>query len=274
MSIKLIPAKINFPLALLLLSLIWCGLFLGGGIVVDNALPPIKPSISDVRSSSLPNFSQFKNVKEKKQRFFDYLSPLIAVENAHLLSIRQVLETLILKRENTNLNKAERSWLKKLAVHYKENPEKADVQLLQQLLIKVDIIPSSLVLAQAAIESGWGTSRFAKVGNNLFGQWCFKKGCGIVPSQRAQKKVHEVAKFANVASSIRAYMKNLNSFPSYGIFRELRAKHRYDGDIPLSGLKLASGLLKYSEQGADYIVKVRSVISSNKLAQYDTAISH
>jgi len=116
----------------------------------------------------------------------------------------------------------------------------------------VDTIPPSLALAQAANESAWGTSRFARQAHNYYGQWCFEKGCGIVPDRRDANKSHEVAAFDSPRESVARYLHNLNS-----------------NSAPVTGIALAAGLGKYSERGADYISELRSMIEFNKLSKYD-----
>ena len=133
---------------------------------------------------------------------------------------------------------------------------------------KLDVIPPSLILAQAANESAWGTSRFATKGNNLFGQWCFSKGCGLVPRGRAEGASHEVAKFSSPYRSVRAYIQNLNRHPTYQLLRDVRLEDRRD-NAPLSGLELAEGLLGYSERGEEYIEEIRAMIHYNNLEFYD-----
>lgn len=157
--------------------------------------------------------------------------------------------------------------MSQLQTEYLIDSESTDV-ILQSLLKRIDIIPPSLVLAQAAIESGWGTSRFAKNANNLFGQWCFSKGCGLIPKARTTGKAHEVAKFDSVNESIRSYLKNLNSFHRYEKFRTLRSKSSIK-DTGKGVLTLLPGLEPYSEQGKLYIKKVSKMIKQNKLQRFD-----
>ena len=140
--------------------------------------------------------------------------------------------------------------------------------LIDELLVRVDIIPVSLALAQAANESAWGTSRFAREGNNIFGQWCFDEGCGLVPGQRADDASHEVRSFSSVEASVRAYFRNLNTNPTYEYLRELRAQMRMKGK-PLDSRALAQGLLRYSERGHVYISELYDIIRVNDLLALD-----
>jgi Bax protein len=130
------------------------------------------------------------------------------------------------------------------------------------------VIPPSLVLAQAANESAWGTSRFARRGNNLFGQWCFSQGCGLVPRGRVEGASHEVASFSSPYRSVRSYIQNLNRHPTYQLLRDIRLKARNRDDIA-SGPSLAAGLLGYSERGEDYVEEIRNMIRHNNLDYYD-----
>src|SRR5690606_24219440 len=129
---------------------------------------------------------------------------------------------------------------------------------------RVDILPSSLVLAQAANESAWGTSRFALEGNNFFGQWCWSEGCGLVPQQRHSGAAHEVQSYASVADSVRSYFMNINTFPSYLELRRTRQRLRDQGK-PLDRHALAEGLERYTERGAEYVKEVRAIIQVNEL---------
>lgn len=138
-----------------------------------------------------------------------------------------------------------------------------DHQAWTRLLRRVDVIPVKLVLAQAANESAWGTSRFAREGNNLFGQWCFTKGCGMVPIRRAEGASHEVALFTTPAASVRAYMLNLNSGGAYEHFRKIRIGLKRMNK-PQSAIVLAAGLEKYSERGRDYVRSIRDMIRGNE----------
>lgn len=137
-----------------------------------------------------------------------------------------------------------------------------------ELLKRINTVPSSLALAQSANESAWGTSRFAQEGNNYFGQWCFQPGCGLVPKSRTAGKTHEVEKFSSAADSVKAYIDNLNRNSAYEKLRSLRAQ-RAEKNGSFSGTELAPGLLKYSERGKEYVLEIQSMIRINKLEQYD-----
>ncbi|MFT4939879.1 MAG: Bax protein [Paraglaciecola sp.] len=240
-------------------------LLLSGDIGSTSALPSVvaKPQ---TKLAKLPDFSQYADVKEKKEAFFNTLYPIIEYENQHIAKVRQ--SVLILQAIKTEaLSTAENKWLTKLAQHYKVTAAPRDEDFFERLLLRVDYLPPSLALTQAAIESGWGSSRFSKQGNNLFGQWCFKKGCGMVPSARDSGKGHEVARFKSVNDSVRAYLQNLNTHSSYQSLRQMRARIRQNNGA-ITGVELAKSLLKYSEEGPHYVKKVTRFINQNKLQRF------
>lgn len=214
----------------------------------------------------VPDFSQYQDVTQKKNAFFDFMRPLIELENERILLIREKVLMLSGKR---SLSDSEQEYLNDTARLYRmEDADVFDVVFFEELLAKVDIIPPSLALVQSANESAWGTSRFALQGNNFYGQWCFSKGCGLVPSGRPQGQTYEVRRFENVADSIRSYMHNLNTHFSYEGMRELRVNRRLD-DEPVTGPILAQGLYAYSIRGLDYVDELISMIASNDLLRYD-----
>ena len=221
--------------------------------------------------TSVPDFTHYADVKEKKQAFFDFLHPIIIEQNQFIRAQRTEVKQLktqfeaegSLSQEHTQLLMAYAE-----AYHIEEQP--VSDELFTLLLRRVDVIPPSLAMAQAAIESGWGTSRFAQQGNNLFGHWCFSKGCGFVPAARDGDKSHEVAKFDTVNEAVRKYMRNLNAYHPYVPMRDIRLNHRKT-QAPITGTALAKGLIDYSELKEQYIFKVDRMIKQNKLTQYDKA---
>jgi Bax protein len=231
---------------------------------VDITLDAL-PALPGWADRGLPDFSQYQDTNEKKKAFFSFLYPRIVLANSRILIERQYLETL--SRKDT-LSESETSWLEKQAERLRVDEEPGSDEMFRRLRSRIDFIPPSLVLAQAANESAWGTSRFALQGNNLFGQWCFSKGCGIVPKGREEGKSHEVADFDSPYRSIRSYMQNLNRHPSYQMVRDLRREARENGRFA-SGNALAAGLISYSERGEEYISEIRSMITFNKLSDYD-----
>lgn len=214
---------------------------------------------------ALPDFHRIDHVPARKREFFDYLNPLISRENALILAERSRL--LAIRRDweaGRGLRAADRRFVDRLARDYRLDPTHSYRGMLDDLLQRVDVIPRSLVLAQAAKESGWGSSRFARQANNLFGQWCFESGCGLVPRSRPAGATHEVRKFATVSESLSSYARNLNTHPSYQRMRELRATLRAR-EAPLCGVRLAEGLENYSARGSRYVREVQILIVQNDL---------
>ncbi len=141
-------------------------------------------------------------------------------------------------------------------------------QVVGELLIKIDEVPPSLVVAQAINESGWGRSRFAREANNLFGMWCYTPGCGLVPERRRANDKHEVKRYASIQDSVDEYLRNINRNKAYVELRALRAEQRQRLQ-PLSGEYLAQGLRRYSSIGAEYVNRIRGIIRSRQLDRLD-----
>ncbi|MCK0164314.1 glucosaminidase domain-containing protein [Marinobacter sp. S6332] len=227
-----------------------------------DSLPPL-PAWA---LAGLPDFSSYRDTTEKKVAFFSFLYPRIVLANSRILIERDYLDSLTRKE---TLSKKEHIWLAAQAKRLRVDEEPGTPEQFNLLRKRLDVIPPSLILAQAANESAWGTSRFALRGNNLFGQWCFSKGCGLVPRNRVEGASHEVAAFPSPYHSVRAYIQNLNRHASYQGLRNTRLDDRDSGD-PLSGLTLARGLVSYSERGEEYVDEIRSMIRYNNLEFYDT----
>ena len=230
----------------------------------DVALAKL-PSLPGWSRADLPDFSAYRDTTEKKAAFFSFLYPRIVLANSRILIERDYLDSLASKDE---LSKSELTWLKNQAERLRVDEEPASESMFRRLRNRLDVIPPSLVLAQAANESAWGTSRFARRGNNLFGQWCFSQGCGLVPRGRVEGASHEVASFSSPYLSVRSYIQNLNRHPTYQLLRDIRLKARNRDDIA-SGPSLAAGLLGYSERGEDYVEEIRNMIRHNNLDYYD-----
>lgn len=207
-------------------------------------------------------------VSDKKNIFFRLVGSGILQANEKIMSEREHL----LKAIN-NKDIQENEWLASLGVKYKvikQESDKLDHQALTKLRKRVDIVPPSLALAQAAEESGWGTSRFAIKGNSLFGQWDFS-GKGIKPKeQRAELGNYGIAAFDSPQDSIEAYMLNLNTHRAYERMRQKRAVFRQQNKEP-TGWDLAKTLDKYSERGNDYVKSLHAIMSYNKLNDADQA---
>jgi len=201
------------------------------------------------------DMSNIKDVKDKKKRFFDFMRPIIIDENAKVLTLRKKL----LHARN---NKSSPGLVSKIAEDYSVEWT-ADKKNWKKLLGRVDAITLEVALAQSAAESGWGQSRFAKQGNNFFGQWCYTKGCGIVPSERNRGSTHEVVKFNSVNDSVRSYIKTINTGRVYAKLRNIRRDNRAAGKQPDAKAQ-AGGLIKYSQRRREYVNEIRAMIQVNK----------
>jgi Bax protein len=205
------------------------------------------------------------SVSEKKANFFAFLKPMIEQANGEVVKQR---EQLLAIEQAGELTAAQTEQLARLLKTYRVDSELPLAQQVSQLKIKVNTIPAALILAQAANESAWGTSRFAREGNNYFGQWCFSKGCGLVPKSRNAGANHEVARFDSALGSVKSYIRNLNSHPTYELLRTLRQEAINQGQAA-SGETLAQGLIGYSERGEEYVKEIQSMIRYNKLSRFD-----
>jgi Bax protein len=223
------------------------------------------PPLPEWANAGLPDFSQYRDTTDKKAAFFSFLYPRIVLANSRILIERDYLDSLSKK---SKLTTREKNWLVAQADRLRVDADLGSAEQFALLHKRLDVIPPSLILAQAANESAWGTSRFAVKGNNLFGQWCFSRGCGLVPQSRSEGAVHEVAKFSSPYRSVRAYIQNLNRHPTYRLVRDIRINDRRS-NTPLSGLDMAEGLLGYSERGEDYVQEIKAMIHYNNLTFYD-----
>lgn len=238
------------------------------GLVIELARDQaiIPSGGDDVNVHIMPDFTEFVVVEERKQAFTDFILPIIQQHNELLLEQRQRLQALDLDR----LTVDELSYWIAMAEHYHEPMSLYDNKAAwrQAMLVKLDAIPVSLALSQAAKESGWGQSRFAQQANNLFGQWCFTEGCGLVPLARPLGQSHEVRVFDSPDAAVAAYMHNLNTSHFYNDFRQQRSEMRQLQDT-LDGYLLAQGLGAYSIRGSAYIADIKSMIQFNGWLAYD-----
>ncbi|GIU43183.1 glucosaminidase domain-containing protein [Shewanella colwelliana] len=213
--------------------------------------------------SAIPDFAAIPDVGEKKQAFFDYLRPAITHHNAIIQDERKfLLATQAHLNEGLSVSEAESFRVQQIASKYQYSLRSVSNDTLETLLMRVDTIPENMVLIQAANETGWGSSRFAREGMNFFGQWCFKKGCGLVPQSRTKGLSHEVAVFKSVDDSVGAYMRNLNSNAAYGLLRSIRADLRAQGK-PVKAEDLVYGLMHYSERQEAYIDELLEMLRHN-----------
>lgn len=217
-----------------------------------------------------PEVNPFEDIQGKKRVFFEFLTPLVEAENKSIQKQRQILLGIYTEYQKTpNLSPQSQLRLSRLKQQFRLQDEKLETEaLLNELLVRVDEIPVPMVLAQAAIESAWGTSRFALVANNYFGQWCFKEGCGVVPKSREAGSRHEVAKFKTARASVSSYFRNINTHNAYLQLRLKRASLQEQG-LPVSSLVLIQELSRYSERGEEYIKELQQIISVNKLTKLE-----
>jgi Bax protein len=202
-------------------------------------------------------------VKEKKHAFFNFIKPHVEAENKKILQQRANIEIARMMLEHDEpLSKKQASDIKKILKLYRL-PETLDTLTLTQALRRVDIIPKELALMQAANESAWGTSRFARIGLNFFGQWCYKKGCGMVPRRRNNEAEHEVAAFKSVRAAVTSYFRNINTHNAYKQLRSIREDLRAQ-QKPIKATKLTLGLMSYSERGEAYIEELNTMINQNR----------
>ena len=224
----------------------------------DYLWPPVT-GVPAIAVKRLPPGMGDLPVEQRKSLFFRMLLPLVVVENQRLQAEREWLQAL-----HADGAYAASQQLKSLAAEYRLDPSLPSDELLESLLQRVDVVPVALVLAQAANESGWGTSRFSREANNLFGEWTYQAELGLLPQRRPQGATHYVRRFDTLRDSLRSYLHNLNSGKAYESFRRIRAEMRVQGQ-ELEPLRLAEGLLRYSARGGDYVREIQLMIRNNGL---------
>ena len=205
------------------------------------------------------DLDNLKSVQLKKETFLKIVLPLVVAENEKILDDREKLKNLIDKKFTTD---SEKQWLRQKLLEYKV--KKSD---LKELMIKMDMIPVSIALAQAAKESGWGTSRFALEGNAIFGQWTWD-GQGIAPLKRDGDKNHKILKFPILRASVKAYKNNLNTHKSYSKFRDKRQQLR-NKNKNITGLALTDTLKNYAQTGSEYTRILNQIITQNRLSDFE-----
>jgi len=233
----------------------------------DYSWPPDSgPSVPPLAVQSLPDDLGNRAVKHKKTLFLRSLLPLVLAENRSILRERAFLKHYFARGDFRPGAWATRR-AKLIADRFGVGGDLAERGVQATLLRRVDEVPPALALAQAAIESGWGTSRFALQGNSLFGQWTWREDEGIRPSARREGAKHAVRAFPSLRASVHAYFHNLNAFHAYAKFRRLRASMRQAGK-PLDPVALAQGLDRYSQRRDEYVAEVKAMIRSNGLAAH------
>ncbi len=218
--------------------------------------------VKPISLSLLPREMQkIENTIIRKKLFIQIILPLVIKENNNIKLDRIKLFSIINKSNNTNL---EKKWLKRKFKQYGVLNND-----LSSLKVRMDEIPVSMAIAQAAKETGWGTSRFAQEGNALFGQWTWS-GEGIKPAAADNNSTHKVMKFKVLQASVKAYHRNLNTHSSYKEFRIARAELR-DENKKLDSLMLSNHLDKYAETGKEYVKILQQIIKQNQLTDFDDA---
>ena len=218
--------------------------------------------VKPIALDSFPReIKMIENTQKRKEFFIQIVLPLILQENNNIRLDRKRLFSIINKSNNTDL---EKKWLGKKYKQYG-----VPLKDLSTLKIRMDEVPVSLALAQAAKETGWGTSRFAQEGNALFGQWTWS-GEGLKPKESDENEGHKVMKFNVLQASVRAYQRNLNTHQTYKNFRLARAQLR-DAGKPLDSIILAEYLNKYAETGKEYVKVLQKIIKQNDLKDFDNA---
>ena len=220
-------------------------------------------SVKPVYLSKLPkDLKKIKSTNKRKDTFIKIVMPLILSENEKILEDRNKLFRILGKQSNTM---GEKVWLKRRFKDYDIKGED-----IAELKLRMDIVPTSIAIAQAAKESGWGTSRFALEGNAMYGQWTWG-GEGIEPSKKDKEKEHKILKFPKLQSSVAAYMKNLNTHRGYSEFRDKRSKIR-EKKQEVNGLDLVDYLYNYAQTGSEYVKTLKIIIQQNNLNDFDTSI--
>lgn len=212
------------------------------------------------------DYGEIADIEEYKIRFVQIVLPLVLVENRRLRHQRASLVGILARaRSGVALRPSQHVFLRDLGVFYRTGGSEPEA-----LISRIDAVPVSLALAQAAEESFWGRSRFAREGNALFGQWTYDASIGLVPLERPEDADYLVRKFTGLRASVRAYMANLNTHPAYADFRRHRAEIRENGQA-LDGYGMARTLRDYSQRGEAYIESLQSIIRVNRFAAYDLA---
>lgn len=253
------------------LFLIWSSSALAFDLPANNDLSTIAEIPARQQEPiRIPDFNSIKDSKIRKQAFIRLITKVARPILHSIEKKRTILLGLYLRyRTGDPLTDSEQQWILRLAKHLELkqfDSEKNSSWI--ELLKRTDTIPLSLLIAQAAIESAWGTSRFAREGNNYFGIWCSRPGCGIVPKQRAKGANHEVERYPNVTLGIRKYIHILNTRDAFEPLRKLRHQQRVSLLSP-TGTMLLRGLDRYAEHGETYMDSLEKIIRQNQLALLD-----
>ncbi|MFY8275121.1 glucosaminidase domain-containing protein [Pseudoalteromonas sp. SSDWG2] len=237
-------------------------------VVSTQDVPKIKKKAivveKPLHNVTLPDFANIADVKQKKSAFFDFIRVPVERANKRVKAQRATLEiAAMMLDEEQALSESQLEDITEIFSLYRMEDEEVSALSVAQALRRVDLIPKELVMMQAANESAWGTSRFARIGLNFFGQWCFSEGCGMVPKRRNDGAKHEVAVYQSVQEAVDAYFYNINTHNAYRELRDIRASLR-EQQKPLAAKDLAYGLMSYSERGEEYIEELHAMIDHNE----------
>ncbi|MGM0501866.1 MAG: glucosaminidase domain-containing protein [Bacillota bacterium] len=227
--------------------------------------------IPEVKVINLPkDINQINNIDKKKNLFLNILTIGAYNANQELLKQREKLIEIIKQyTKHGHLTREDNDWLQEKCKKYGVKEDITFKKQMEQLRKRLDIVPISLVLAQAASESGWGTSRFALAANNIFGEWTFDSQTpGLVPQERPANATYKIKKFSSIEAALNSYLLNLNKYYAYQKFREIRFELRAQGEN-LDSIKLAYGLLSYSEKREAYVEQLINIIRDNDLKAVD-----
>jgi len=239
---------------------------------LDYRWEDLATEVPRVRVNTLPtDLRDVMPVSARKHLFYQSVLPIVLMENERVAKQRVwLLRILDHDTRGLPVTAYEMAWLESLASRYDVDDPPLSPEGRAELTRRVAPIPPSLALSMAALESGWGTSRFAAMGNNLFGHWTFRPGTGLIPHKRPAGAQYELAVFPDLSSAFRAYLHNLNTHWAYADFRALRAELG-GADTPDATVALAQSLIRYSTRGTDYTSDVVRVIRRNNLFRFDRA---
>lgn len=227
-------------------------------------------SVPSLLLTALPHdLDQVPTITEKKHLFFLSILPAALLANQEIVLQRERLIDLLQRCDaGQSLSEKDQEFVAAISRQYKiAGDPLAEKTAREKLLKRVDIIPPALILAQAACESGYGTSRFSKLGNNLFGEWCFTPGTGLIPLQRPEGASFELRRFKTLYESVQSYLNNLNTHRAYDTLRSIRSELRSQGSRLVAG-KLAEGLRLYSAKREKYVSYIQNIINKNYLFRF------
>ncbi len=221
---------------------------------------------STIFAKGMPKeYFEIKNKEKAKAYFFEYIYKLNKNENEKILEERSFIKKY-LNSSLLNINPQSSEFLR--LINIKEKYRVKKLYDLSSYMKKIDVIPPSMALAQAAVESGWGKSRFIRVANNIFGHWTYNPKIGIIPKKREEGQRHFIRVFKTMQDSIKAYMLNLNRNTAYKSFQNKRYQSRLEKQNPM-GIDLSQTMINYSGIGKEYLSILKTVIKKNKLEKYD-----